>query len=263
MFFDFHIHGNPKLALEAEKMGYQGVALVLSSRDSNSNNSKRNSSKKSQRPSSNGSIASSSNDLKNQVEILKDLKKTCQQFEEDKHFSIQIGVEILAKNPNDLKKQVQKFRKKSDIILVHGGDLKINRTATEDPRVDILCHPYRGRYDAGINHVLSAKATENQVAVELNLKYYLLTRPSQRFRVLSQFRSIVKLHRKYKFPVIINSGAGSLYDLRNPQDIIALSKCFGMTKIEAFKALSTIPQEIMNRNIIRDQVVIQGVRLIN
>jgi ribonuclease P/MRP protein subunit RPP1 len=239
MFFDFHIQENPKLAIDAEKMGYHGIALVISSNDSSYKNSK------------------------GQLEVLKDLKKKCQEFQENNHLSIQIGLEILAKNPTDLKKQVKRFRKRFDILLVHGGDVKINREATEDPRVDILCHPYRSRYDAGVNHVLATKAAENQVAIELNLKYFLLTRPNQRHRVLSQFRSIVKLHHKYNFPVIITSGAGSLYDLRNPLDIISLAKCFGMTEDEAYKALSTVPQEIKARNKIRDQVIVQGVRLLD
>ncbi|NYB53032.1 MAG: ribonuclease P [Methanobacteriaceae archaeon] len=253
------------------------MALIIPSRDSVSNyerhsigkssgysskNSRSTHFKDSKKISLENFQTSHSSDCKNQYEAFKSIKKNLKQFKQDKQLSVLIGVEILAKNPSDLKKQVQKFRKRSDVILVHGGDLKVNRAATEDPRIDILCHPYRSRYDAGINHVLATKAAENQVAIELNLKYYLLTRPNQRHRVLSQFRSIVKLHRKYKFPVIITSGAESIYDLRNPRDVIALASCFGMTKNEANEALSTTPQKIIDRNRIRDQVIVQGVRLI-
>jgi ribonuclease P/MRP protein subunit RPP1 len=233
MFFDFHIHGSHELAISAGNLGYSGLALVLSSHDCN------------EKP-----------------EILKDLRNVSENLEETNNLHVKVGVEIHARNPEDLKKKVQKFRKNADVILVHGGDLKINRTATEDPRIDILCHPYRSRYDSGINHVLGVKAAENRVAMEINLKYFLLTRPNQRHRVLSQFREIVKLYRKYKFPVIITTDASSTYDLRNPQDIIALATCFGMNEEEAFHALSTTPREICDRNKIRDQVIIPGVRLI-
>lgn len=235
MFFDFHIHGGPELAIDAGKVGYHGVGLIVYSRD-----------------------------CINQPETLKNLRKSISNLNEDgdKHLSIQIGVEIEAKNQEDLKKQVQKFRKKADIILVHGGDLKINRAATEDPRVDILCHPYRNRFDSGINHVLAVKAAENRVAVEINLKYFLLTRPNQQYRVLSQFRQIMKLHRKYQVPVIITSDTRSFYGLRNPLDVTALAACFGMTEDEAFDALSKTPQEIIQRNKMRNEVIVPGVRLI-
>ena len=245
MFFDFHVHGGPELAIDAGKMGYHGVVLTVYSRD-----------------------------CINQPEILKNLREsTSNLIESDKERIesdnngekppfIQIGVEIEAKNQEDLKKQVQKFRKKVDVILVHGGDLKINRAATEDPRVDILSHPYRSRFDSGVNHVLAVKAAENRVAIEINLKYFLLTRSNQQYRVLSQFRQIMKLHRKYRVPVIITSDTNSFYGLRNPKDVIALAACFGMTEDEAFSALSKTPQEIIQRNKIRDEVIIPGVRLI-
>ncbi len=235
MFFDFHIHGGPELAVDAGNMGYHGVGLTVYSRN-----------------------------CINQPETLKNLRESISDLNEDKdkHISIQICVEIEAKNPEDLKKQVQKFRKKVDVILVHGGDLKINRAATEDPRVDILSHPYRNRFDSGINHVLAVKAAENSVAIEINLKYFLLTRPNQQYRVLNQFRQIMKLHRKYDVPVIITSDTSSFYGLRNPRDILALAACFGMTKDEALIALSKTPQEIIHRNKIRDDVVVPGVRLV-
>lgn len=236
MFFDFHIHGGPEVALNAGKLGYRGVVLTVCSRD-----------------------------CINQPETIKNLRKRVEKIKSDNGEnlpSIQIGVEIEARNPEDFKKQVSKFRKKADVILVHGGDLKINRAATEDPRVDILSHPYRTRFDSGINHVLAVKATENSVAVELNLKYFLLTRPNHRYRVLTQFRQIMKLHRKYKFPTIITSDAGTNYDLRNPLDVMALAACFGMTKEEAFEALSKTPQEIIKRNGIRGKIIVPGARFV-
>lgn len=232
MFFDFHIHGDHKLAMEAINLGYHGIALISDSEEFE------------KRPNLlNGTV--SKEHIKNisQPLILK-------------------GVEIKAKNPEDLKKKINKFRKDMDVILVQGGNLKINRAATEDPRVDILCYPYRSRIDSGINHVLAAKAAENRVAIEINLKYLLINRLNQRHRILSQFQQIVKLHRKFKFPVIITSEANSIYDLRGPSDVIALAACFGMTSEEATEAMSAIPQEIMERNKLRDQIIVSGARLV-
>ena len=39
------------------------------------------------------------------------------------------GVEIHAKNPDELRRTVDKFRDLADVIIVAGGDLDINRAA--------------------------------------------------------------------------------------------------------------------------------------
>ena len=233
MFFDFHIHGNHKLALEAFNLGYHGVALVSDSEE----------------------FEKRHNLLNGTVGNKQHIKKLSQPL-------LLKGVEINAKNPEDLKKKLNKFRTEMDVILVKGGSLKINRAASEDPRVDILSNPYRSRIDSGINHVLAVKAAENRVAIEINIKYLLVNRLNQRHRILSQFQQIVKLHRKYKFPVIITSDATSIYDLRSPQDVIALAACFGMTNEEATEAMSSIPKEIMGRSKLRDKIIVSGARLV-
>ena len=51
------------------------------------------------------------------------------------------GVEVTAKNANDLRRQVDRFRNKVRVLAVHGGDPAVNRAACEDERVDILLHP--------------------------------------------------------------------------------------------------------------------------
>lgn len=231
VFFDFHVHKDAQMVEEAAKLGFSGIALF----DQVGKNSHHNNS---------------------QILYQFDFEK----FKDKYSINLQMGVEIKAKNPEDMKKKVQKFRNKADVLLVYGGDLKINRAACEDSRVDIISHPYQNRRDCGINHVLARKAAENQVAIELNLRYLSKTRSYLRYKVLAHFREIIKLQRKFEFPVIITSDARSIYDLHTPQDIIALSKCFGMAKEEAICALSEIPQNIMKRSSLRNRVVIEGVK---
>ena len=221
MFFDFHVH-NTQLAGEAKRLGYNGIALIQSSRNYN-------------KP----------DDINPQDD-----------------FNIWNGVEIYAKNPDDLRKKVQKFRERSDVVIVNGGDIKINRAACEDPRVDILAHPYKNRRDSGINHVLAKKASENNVAIELSINPMIKTRLSLRAKILSQFRQILKLQRKFKFPLIITSNAYSIYDLRTPEDIIAFAGCLEMTHEEIISSLSKNPADIIKRSMIRKNVIVQGARTI-
>jgi ribonuclease P/MRP protein subunit RPP1 len=225
MFFDFHVHGNSELAFEAHRLGYNGIAIIQSSKNYNQGKS----------------------------EEIKEIKDD---------FKIWSGVEIYAKNPEDLKKKVQKYREKEDVIIVNGGNLKINRAACEDPRIDILAHPYKKRRDSGINHILAKKASENEVAIELSLQSLIKTRFSLRAKLLSQFRQIIKMHRKFGFPTLISSNAYSTYDLRSPKDIITLACCFGMTNEEAEDSLWKNPINILERNKIRKDIVVKGARII-
>ena len=226
-FFDLHVHGNENVIREAERLGYAGIAVTRYFEDFNSGFSR------------------DFNDLTKSSNII--LKKS---------------VEISSKDPDDLRKKIQKSRKRADILMVRGGDLKVNRAACEDQRVDILSQPYRSRRDTGLNHILARKAAENRVAIEINLKIFLKTNLRYRYRVINQFRHIIKLQRKFKFPLIITSSANTNYDLKTPQDITALAKCFGMTFEESFDAISKTPQDIIETNDERDSFIIDGVRTI-
>lgn len=222
MFFDFHIHGNYELALEALKLGYRGAVIIQSSKNYDPHFNKS--------------------------------------FKKSKYPNIFTGVEIYAKNPQDLKKKLKKFRDKEDVLIVNGGNLKINRAACEDPRVDILANPNKTRKDSGINHILAKKAAENDVAIELSIGQLTKTRSVLRTKIISYYRDIINLQPKFGFPIIVSSNAYSLYGLRTPPDIISLLSCFGMSVQEAKNSLSSNPINIINRNKLRKNTLVNGVR---
>lgn len=229
LFFDFHVNHSLKLVEEAERLGYSGLALF---KPENGHNNQGNN-----------------------EEIPKG----------DSNLSIQIyrGTLIQSRNPEDMKQKVKKSRKNSDIVMVRGGDQKINRAACEDPQVDVLSRPYFNRRDCGINHVMAKKAAENDVAMELSIKYLTKTSSYLQYKVLAHFREILKLKRKYDFPVIITSDAEFIYDLHTPRDLVALAQCFGMEKEEAEYALSGTPLDIVERSKTRSKVIVDGVRLVD
>jgi len=232
MFYDFHVHGNGKLAKEAKRLGYHAICLVFHSNNYN----------------------------QEILEIYRKVKKNGSVNSE--YPSISIGVEILSKTTEDLKKNIKEIRKIADVLIVHGGNIKINRAACRDPRVDIIAHPYKNRTDCGINHVLAREAAKNEVAIEINMNNLLKSKLSIRSRVLSQYRQITKLQRKFKFPIIITTGAHSIYDLRTPKDIIVLSGSFGMAEKDAFDALYVTPRNIIERSKIREDVIVNGAKII-
>ncbi|MHC1635302.1 MAG: ribonuclease P protein component 3 [Candidatus Methanospirareceae archaeon] len=163
------------------------------------------------------------------------------------------GVEIRAESASELKRKIKEWRRKALIVAVHGGNEDINRVAVRNPKVDILAHPLEG--EGNLDHTLVRYASENNVAIEFNINMIIQSKRSNRARILSKMRQNLKLVRKYKAKMIITSNAHSIYDMRAPREMIALSSLFGMTREEAIKALSEVPEGIIKRKWKRDREV--------
>src|SRR3989338_5469939 len=137
-FYDLHVHSAfsegesslEQLASTAKKLGYKGICF--------------------------------SEYYKNDAQMSK-LKIEIQKVKEKIGIEVFLGFEAL--NLKELETLRQK-RKQFDILLSHGGDLRMNRTAVETPEVDILTHPEMDRQDSGLNHVLVKLAARNKVAIE-------------------------------------------------------------------------------------------------
>ena len=168
-------------------------------------------------------------------------------------------LEIKSTNINEIRKLTNKFRNKASRISVVGGDLKVNRAVVENVKVDVLSRPYLKRFDSGLNHVLAKEALNNNVAIELCFKDVLRSYLSHRAKVISNFKDIYVLYRKFEFPLILSSRAESVFDIRTAHDFIAFFKQTGLSNDEINKSFETSGQILeFNRN--RDQMIFSGVR---
>ncbi len=166
-----------------------------------------------------------------------------------------LGVEIQARTVTELKRKLRQLSGSVPLIAVHGGDEKINRAAVESPRVDVLAHPCGERGEGVLSHVLVRFAAENGVALDFNMNALIQSRRGERARILSKMREQLKLVRKYKAPMIVTSHAHSLYALRAPRELIALAALFGMTREEATRALTEMPQGVVEKRWKRERDV--------
>ena len=241
-YYDLNIRGHSyesdlKLILEANRLGWTYVNLIYS-------------------PDMYDLALKYRGDLEEKLDNIAkiaDLKET--EFE--------FGIEINVRNPNDIRKNSRKFRNKTKFISVFGGDSNINRIACENIQIDVLSRPYFKRKDCGINHVLAKEAFKNNVAIELCFKDILSSYLSYRSRVLSHFREIIKLHKKFKFPLIITTGSSSLFDIRSPRDISAIFKSIGLNENDIKNCLNSYPENIVSFNNDRKDMVVLGVKEIN
>jgi len=152
------------------------------------------------------------------------------------------GIELVAGNVSELKNKILNLRKETDLLLVHGGDLEINRAASSDSRVDILAHP------GSIDHITARFASENGVALEFNMDAVIFARGERRAKTLHAMRGNLELVRKYDTPFVITSNATSIYGLRAPGEMLALGMLVGMSKEEAERGVSTVPEGILSQS---------------
>ena len=177
-------------------------------------------------------------------------------------IAIDYTLEIKSNNIDEIRKIANKFRNGASCISVVGGDLKVNRATLENIRIDVLSRPYFKRYGAGINHVLAKEAVKNNVAIELCFKDVLRSYLSHRSKVLSNFKDIYRLYRKYEFPLILSSGAESVFDIKTTHDFVAFFKQTGLTDGEIEKSFASA-SNILDYNYNRDNLIFKGVRRVS
>lgn len=186
------------------------------------------------------------NDLKNELKDVIDVDYTLM---------------IESNNPSEIRKIARKYRNKSSCISVLGGNLKVNRACVENIQIDVLSKPYFKRYDSGLNHILAREAKDNNVAIEIVFSDILKSYLAHRSKVLSNFRDIYKLHRKYEFPLILSSGAESIMDIRTVKDFNAVFTQTGLTSHEVESSFKTA-EDIIEFNKDRKNMILSGVKVV-
>ena len=233
MFFDLNIVGsnlenNLELAREASKYGWDHI-----------------------------NFSYNQNEFREALNLREELKDNL-----DGIINFDYTLEIESKNINEIRKSVNRFRNKARCISVIGGDLKVNRNTVENIRVDVLSRPYLKRYDSGLNHVLAKEAVNNDVAIELCFKDILKSYLAPRAKVISNFRDIYTLYRKFDFPLILSSRAESVFDIRTTHDFISVFTQTGLTESEVNKSFETACK-ILRTNENRDKMIFKGVRRVD
>ena len=233
MFFDLNVQGsslddNLKLAVQACEYGWDHI-----------------------------NFAYDQNQFQDALEFKRELQET---LKDD--ISIDYTLEIKSNNIHEIKKISNKFRNKSACISVIGGDLKVNRAVLENVKIDILSRPYLHRFDSGINHVLVKEAVKNNVAVELCFNDILRTYYSPRSKILSNFKDIYTLYNKFDFPLILSSGASSVFDVRTTPDFKSFFTQTGLSDEDVDKSFECA-ENILKFNKNRKNLILKGVRRVD
>ena len=233
MFFDLNVKGdslgnNVKMAIQASDYGWEHI-----------------------------NFSYNQNDFKNALTLRDELNDSL-----DGIIDFDFTLEIKSTNVNEIRKHVNNFRSRASCISVIGGDLKVNRAVLENIKIDVLSRPYLNRFDSGINQVLAKEAVRNNVAIELCFKDVLRTYLSPRAKVISNFRDIFALYRKFDFPLILSSRAESVFDIRTTHDFCEVFKQVGLDEDDIARSFDTAGA-ILEYNGDRENLIFNGVRRVD
>lgn len=233
MFFDLNIKGsslenNIKLAEQASEYGWEHI-----------------------------NFSYNQNDFQNALKLKDELNDSLNSI-----ISFDYTLEIKSTNINEIRKTVNKFRDRASCISVIGGNLKVNRAVLENIKIDVLSRPYLKRYDSGMNHILAKESLHNNVAVELCFKDILRSYLAPRAKIISNFRDIFTLYRKFDFPLILSSRAETIFDIKTTHDFVSVFKQAGLNDDEINKSFIT-SGDILEFNKNRKDLIFKGVRRVN
>ncbi|MBT4334699.1 hypothetical protein HOD61_02685 [archaeon] len=163
-----------------------------------------------------------------------------QNLEFEKKLNIETEVvEIIEVQTNNFRSAVQKSK---GLVIIKGGNEKINRLAVENKQVDILLSPEdNNRKDSffikksGINQVMCRLAKSNGVSIGINFSDLLNSNGKERTIRLGRIIQNVKICKKFGVNMVIGTFANNKYELRSNDCLKSFAKVIGMNNSDVKK----------------------------
>lgn len=157
---------------------------------------------------------------------------TVDQFLDDELYGVDIvsGVELGPGSPAEIGGSVTAWRNRTTLVIVSGGTPARNRTALEDPRVDVLAQPFGESGSGDVNHVQLKAAADNDVAIECNLAPVLRSSGGPRVQALKRLRKLRELVTHYEAPLVVSARAESHLQVRGPRELTAVGEQIGFER---------------------------------
>lgn len=175
-------------------------------------------------------------------------------------IDVAVGVEVQAEDPSQASGFVGNYRSDRTVVVVHGGDRRINRFAVEQPTVDVLAHPMRE--DGDFNHVLANAAADNGVYIEFDFSPVLRGSGGSRVRAIAELRKLRELIEDASAPFVVSASPFNHLQIRAPREIAAVGETIGFDADTVREGLAEWGRVVeRNRERQRDAVIEPGVRL--
>jgi len=171
---------------------------------------------------------------------------------------------IIPRSVNDLKEKVKLLRNVIDIIAVRSNseDKNVYINAILDKRVDLISLSKEREFNA-LEYSHFKMARENAKIVEISIQS-LLEEGKQKSRLMRLMNKACLQLIRAKTPFILSSSAHSKWELRAPEELIALAGLVKIPEKRALRALSEDPEHLIQKLLmIRDpNCIMAGVRIV-
>jgi len=195
------------------------------------------------------------------LNLLNDIKELFKSYNIDLISRVDLEVE----SPRKLKSILRRIRRKVEVISVYCKNLSIARLAARDRRVDILNFSVKDWRRNFFDKSEALLAINGESALEVNLIDLIKVKsPGERIQAIRILRDNIKVAKRYGVPIIISSGATSIFEMRAPRELAALATILGLTEFEARESLSNIPMNLVNKNRekLSESFIMPGVKII-
>ena len=176
-------------------------------------------------------------------------------------------LDIAPRNPQDLGRTLNRSRLKHEVISVLCLSKGVARQAAKNPRVDLLRFPGNPsqRKNVWLDRQNASAAGEGGCSYEVVARDLLTQDPEKLGYLIKQLRKEVSNAHRYDVPVVLSSGASSVYGMRDPRSLAALMSVAGLGEEESLDFVSVNPLALVERN--RDKLsesyVSPGVRVMD
>lgn len=199
-------------------------------------------------------------DIKGVQNIFEEVKKKAENF----NIEIYRRIDLSPKNVEDLKKKLRQFRRKFEILSVKCVEKKICTWAARDRRVDILNFPSI-EYLKNFTESTANLAAEGETAIEIWFKQFLDIRGIKRARLIAETRRVAKIALKKGVKIVIDSGAGNIFEMRAPRELGALGYLLDIPDEQIELAISENPLNIIKTNLskLSPNFVLPGIEIVD
>jgi len=173
-------------------------------------------------------------------------------------------VDFRPRNPDELLRDLRKYRRRFEIVAVLCDSKLVARQAAKDRRVDLLNFPqtdYRRRF---FDSAEAELASQGLACLEIDARPLLMLEGVDRVRLLSSLRKETATAKDFHVPIVVSSGVSDAMLIRRPMELAALSSLFGLSGNLAADTVSANPSAIVKRNRekLGSEFVAPGIRLI-
>jgi RNase P/RNase MRP subunit p30 len=173
-------------------------------------------------------------------------------------------VDFRPRNPDELLRDLRKYRRQFEIVAVLCDSKPVARQAAKDRRVDLLNFPqidYRKRF---FDSAEAELASQGLACLEIDARPLLMLEGADRVRLLSSLRREAATAADFHVPIVVSSGVSDVMLIRKPMELAALSSLFGLPSTLAADAVSANPSAIVRRNRekLSPKFVAPGIRLV-